>query len=65
MQLWDEAVEACERALEIDERFDSEAKIKLGVYELLVEAERGRGHAAAADRAQQRVEALSLELKAN
>jgi tetratricopeptide (TPR) repeat protein len=62
MQLWDEAVQACERALELDERFTSELKIKLEVYELLVEAERGRGHTAAAERAQQRVEEIVNEL---
>jgi tetratricopeptide (TPR) repeat protein len=63
MQLWGEAVAACERALEIDERFESELDIKLEVYELLVKAERGRGHEAAADRAQQRVEQISRELE--
>jgi serine/threonine protein kinase/tetratricopeptide (TPR) repeat protein len=62
MQLWAEAVEACDRALAIDERFESELDVELEVHELLVKAERGRGHAAAADRAQQRVEELEREL---
>jgi serine/threonine protein kinase/tetratricopeptide (TPR) repeat protein len=63
MQLWGEAVAACEGALAIDERFTSELDIKLAVYELLVEAERGRGHAAAADRAQQHVQEIGRALE--
>jgi tRNA A-37 threonylcarbamoyl transferase component Bud32/tetratricopeptide (TPR) repeat protein len=63
MELWGEAVAACERALAIDERFTSELDIELEVYELLVKAERGRGHEAAAERAQQRVVELELEIE--
>lgn len=62
-QLWAEAVAACERALAIDERFEVGIDSRREVYALLVNAERGRGHAAAAERAQEHVDALTVELK--
>jgi serine/threonine protein kinase len=64
MQLWGDAVQACERALAIGERFNSEPDIQLEVFELLVQAERGRGHGAATARAQLRVEQLEVEIAA-
>jgi serine/threonine protein kinase len=64
MKLWDEAVAACERALAIDERFEHELEVMLEVNQLLVEAHRGVGHAAAAARAQQRVEELEQAVAA-
>ncbi|WP_052556713.1 serine/threonine-protein kinase [Enhygromyxa salina] len=62
-QLWAEAVDACERALAIAARFEAEPEIEREVYELIVAAERGRGRIGAAERAQQRVDALTAAIQ--
>ena len=59
---WVEAVEACERALEIEEQLDADAKHKIEVYELLADAEAGRGRHLAAERARERARTLQAEL---
>lgn len=57
---WAEAVDACERALAINERFETELDVQLEVAELLLAAETGRGRTAAVERLQQRVIELRL-----
>jgi eukaryotic-like serine/threonine-protein kinase len=61
-KLFADAVAACEIAIEVTERFGVELDAKRKAYELLIKAERGRGHAAAAERAQARLDELLAEL---
>ncbi|PRP90854.1 Serine/threonine-protein kinase PK-1 [Enhygromyxa salina] len=63
-ELWVAAVEACDRALANNARFDIELEIEREIQALLVEAERGRGRGLAAERAQQRVDALDAQIAA-
>jgi serine/threonine protein kinase len=61
-KLYADAVAACELALEIADRFELTLQYKRGIYEALVAAERGRGRAAAAERAQERLDEIVEEI---
>ncbi|HVI00628.1 MAG TPA: serine/threonine-protein kinase [Enhygromyxa sp.] len=63
--LYADAVAACDLALENAERFGlDDMDIKKEIYELLVAAERGRGRAAAAERAQAKLDEIVAAIEA-
>ena len=63
MKDWASAIAACERALEIDQRFGAELEVEQDVTQRLAEAQRGGGHTAAAARTQQRADELQRQIE--
>jgi tetratricopeptide (TPR) repeat protein/predicted Ser/Thr protein kinase len=61
-KLYADAVASCEIALAIAERFDLTLEFERGIYEKLIVAERGRGRAIAAERAQERLDEVLADI---